>query len=54
VLLHDAEAEFTNKHKYSISTMVSYYLNEEKDKIKRHLNLVIHNLKESSSEDGST
>ena len=37
-----------------ITTIVSSYLNEEKEKSKRRLNLIVHNLKEPSSEDGAT
>ncbi|XP_065904034.1 uncharacterized protein [Dysidea avara] len=37
-----------------ITTTVSSYLNEEKEKSKRRLNLIVHNLKEPSSEDGAT
>lgn len=36
-----------------ISTIVSSYINEEKEKAKRRLNLIVHNLEESSSENGA-
>ena len=35
-----------------ISLVVSTFLNEEKEKAKRHLNLIVHNVKESTSNDG--
>ena len=34
-----------------ITTIVSFYINEEKGKPKRKVNLIIHNLSESTSED---
>ena len=34
-----------------ITTIVSSYINEEKEKAKRKLNLIIHNVGESTSED---
>jgi len=37
-----------------IKTIFSSYLNEEKGKSKRQLNIIVHNLKESSLEDGAT
>ena len=37
-----------------IKIIVSSYLIEEKEKSKRQLNIIVHNLKESSSEDGAT
>ena len=37
-----------------ISNIVSSYLEEEKEKSKRWLNLIIHNLEESLSDDGAT
>jgi len=37
-----------------ITTVVSSYLNEEKERSKRRLNLIVHNLKEPTSEDGAT
>ena len=37
-----------------ISTIVSSYMNEEKEKARRCLNLIVHNLEESSYEDGAT
>ena len=38
----------------NISSIVSTFLNEEKERAKRRLNLIIHNVKESTSEDGPT
>lgn len=35
-----------------ITTIVSSYINEEKEKAKRKLNLILHNVWESTSEDG--
>ena len=37
-----------------ISTIVSSYMNEEKEKARRRLNIIVHNLEESSYEDGAT
>jgi len=37
-----------------ITTVVSSCLNEEKERSKRQLNLIVHNLKEPTSEDGAT
>ena len=37
-----------------ISTMVTSFINEGKEKVKRCLNLIVHNLKESSSKDGAS
>ena len=37
-----------------IKTMLNYHINEEKDKAKRHLNIIIHNIPKSASEGGNT
>lgn len=37
-----------------IGSVVSTFLNEEKEKAKQRLNLIIHNVKESTSDDGPT
>jgi len=50
----------TNPHKpptsadKHIKTMFNDYINEEKEKARRRLNVIIHNVPESSSEDGNT
>ena len=38
----------------NIQEVVAMFINEEKQKAKRHLNLIIHNVPESPSEDGLT
>ena len=43
-----------NTPEVHISTIVSSYINEEKEKSKRRLNLIVHNLEESSAEDVAT
>ena len=45
-----ANTSTVNDHILTIY-VVSSYLNEENIKVKRRLNLIVHNLKESSSED---
>ena len=37
-----------------IKTMFNDYINEEREKAKRHLNIIIHNIPESVSEDSNT
>ena len=37
-----------------MATIVSTYINEEKEKAKRHLNFIVHNTYESASEAGLT
>ena len=41
-----------NTSSNQISTIVSSYINEEKETAKRRLNLIIHNVSESTQEDG--
>lgn len=36
-----------------ISTMVSNYVNEEKEKSRRRLNVIMHNIPESSPDNGN-
>ena len=40
-----------SQSKEQISEMVSSYINEEKEKSKRRLNVIVHNVIESTSED---
>jgi len=37
-----------------ITTMIDDYISEEKEKAKRRLNIIIHNIPESASDDGNT
>ena len=37
-----------------VTAMVTSYINEEKEKAKRRLNLIVHNIPESASDDGLT
>ena len=54
VLTSDSPAPHPKVPDDHISTIVSTYLNEEKEKTKRLLNFIVHNLEESSSEDVAT
>ena len=53
VLLLPHSSSEPNKSADHITSIVSSYLAEEKEKLKRQLNLVIHNLAESTSEESS-
>ena len=43
----------SGKANSNVSSIVSTYINEEKEKSKRKLNLIVHNLAESSKDDGA-
>ena len=49
----DSQVSISSADKH-IKTMFNDYINEEKEKAKRCLNIIIHNIPESPSEDGNT
>ena len=49
----DSQVSISSADKH-IKTMFNDYINEEKEKAKRRLNIIIHNIPESASEDGNT
>lgn len=51
--LPSLQPNHTNTADDHISNIVSSYISEEKEKAKRRLNLIVHNLEESSSENGA-
>ena len=52
-LSDDSQVSISSADKH-IKTMFNDYINEEKEKAKRHLNIIIYNIPESASEDGNT
>ena len=52
--LPSLQPNYTNTVDDHISNIVSSYINKEKEKAKRHLNLIVNNLEESSSKNRAT
>ena len=44
----------SKEHANQLTAMVTSFISKEKEKAKRHLNLIVHNIAESTSEDGTT